>query len=52
MSKNIKTFYVNGLSKEEVDQKIQELKAKNKYVGNTVGRFIGTAQYYGDIYYV
>lgn len=46
------TFYVQGYTKQQVKDKIKEFKDKGyKIIGTSIGRFIGTLEYYGDIYY-
>ena len=45
-------FYVQGYTEQQIEDKINELKNKGyKIIGTSVGRFIGTLEYYGDIYY-
>lgn len=46
------TFYVQGYTEQQVRDKINELKDKGyKIISTSIGRFIGTSEYYGDIYY-
>lgn len=46
------TFYIQGYNKHQVKDKIKELKDKGcKIIDISIGRFIGTSEYYGDIYY-
>ena len=48
----MKTFYVQGYTKQQVQNKIKELENKGyRIIDTSIGRFIGTSEYYGDIYY-
>lgn len=45
-------FYIQGYTEQQVKDKIKELESKGyRIIGTTIGRFIGTSEYYGDIYY-
>lgn len=47
------TFYIQGYTEQQVKDKINELKNKGYKIIDisSIGRFIGTSEYYGDIYY-
>lgn len=46
------TFYIQGYTEQQVKDKIKELEDTGyKIIGTSIGRFIGTSEYYGDIYY-
>lgn len=44
-------FYIQGYTEQQVRDKIKELELKYKITQISVGRYIGTSEYYGDIYY-
>lgn len=46
------TFYVQGYTEQQVRDKIKELNNKGyKIIDTSIGKFYGTSEYYGDIYY-
>ena len=46
------TFYIQGYTKQQVKDKLEKLRKHGyKIIGTSIGRFIGTSEYYGDIYY-
>lgn len=46
------TFYVQGYNEQQVKNKIKELNNKGyKIIDISIGKFKGTSEYYGDIYY-
>lgn len=48
----MKTSYIQGYTEQQVQNKIKELENNGyKIIGTSIGRFIGTSEYYGDIYY-
>ena len=46
------TLYILGFNKQQVKNKIKELNKKGyKIIDISIGRFNGTSEYYGVIYY-